>query len=168
MNVNALLVTGTCEENWDAHKSDCSGFVKAVAADLKDTTFVPGDDANRIVGKLENAPNWIPIPRGNGVVAKAQADAGFFVIGGLKGSDMVSPEEHGHVVVVVTGPLDPTHDKYPTAYWGHLGGVGAKAQTINWAWLAADRDNVNYFAKALSAAAPPAGPEGLPNDKPAV
>src|ERR1700693_1601342 len=40
---------------------------------------------------------------------------------------------HGHVVVVVAGqPL--AHGKYPFAYWGRLGGGGAKDKTVNWAW----------------------------------
>src|SRR6202034_2574503 len=49
---------------------------------------------------------------------------------------------HGHVVVVVQGPL--AHGLYPTAYWGQLGGVGKKDMTLNWAWTAGDRDNVVY------------------------
>jgi len=44
----------------------------------------------------------------------------------------------------VDGPLN--RGKYPSAYWGRLGGVGAKDQTINWAWSAADRDKVIYAA----------------------
>jgi hypothetical protein len=71
------------------------------------------------------------------------------VIAGLKGADQAKPDPHGHVVVVVSGPLDPSHGKYPTAYWGRLGSVGAKAQTINWAWRAGDRDRVGYFANSL-------------------
>ena len=71
------------------------------------------------------------------------------MIAGLKGADQARPDPHGHVVVVVTGPLDSTHGKYPTAYWGKLGDVGGRAQTINWAWSAGDRDRVGYFAKSL-------------------
>jgi hypothetical protein len=138
-----------CEGSWDAHKSDCSGFVKAVTGALGVSTFAPDDDADSIVDKLGAAGDWIALPSGNGSAAKAQADTGLLVVAGLKGAGQVPPVPHGHVVVVVTGPLDPTHGKYPTAYWGRLGGLGAKAETINYAWQAADRDQVGYFAKSL-------------------
>jgi hypothetical protein len=145
--MDAGHIIEVCEANWDAHQSDCSGFVKAVATVLQVTTFAAGDDANAIVDKLRTASDWTALGGGDGPAAKAQADAGMLVIAGLKGSDQVQPDTHGHVVVVVTGPLD---QEYPTAYWGRLGGVGAKAQTVNWAWRAGDRDHVSYFAKALT------------------
>ncbi len=37
-------------------------------------------------------------------------------------------DKHGHVVVLVPGPL--SHGKYPTAYWGSLGGVPKKYTTL--------------------------------------
>jgi len=43
---------------------------------------------------------------------------------------------------VVTGEVN--QGKYPTGYWGSLGGVGKKATTINWSWNAMDRDKVRY------------------------
>ena len=135
-----------CQASWDAHKSDCSGFVKAVATALGVATFGPNDNADSIVEKLSAASDWTALTAGDGVTAKAQADAGLFVIAGLKGADQSQPDAHGHVVVVVSGPLDR---QYPTAYWGQLGGVGAEAKTINWAWRAGDRDRVGYFAKSL-------------------
>lgn len=143
-------IIALCDANWDANKSDCSGFVKAVANALQVSTFAPGDDANSIVDKLHAATDWVALTPGDGPAAKAQADAGWFVIAGLKGSNQTNPDPHGHVVVIVTGPLDSIHGEYPTAYWGRLGGVGAKAQTINWAWRAGDRDQVAYFAKSWS------------------
>jgi hypothetical protein len=180
MNDDAQRIIDSCEKNWDAHKSDCSGFVKAVAADLGVTTLAPGDNANAIVDKLNkivNAPNnatgWTGIQPGDGSAAKEQADAGLFVIGGLDGSDQVNPEPHGHVVVVVSGPLDPGHNKYPTGYWGRLGDVGEKAETINWAWRAVDRDKVSYFAtplppKPADGSEPPAESDESPDDKPST
>ena len=68
----------------------------------------------------------------NGIGAAESAAAGKLVIGGLKGSEQTNPDPHGHVVIVVAGPL--AHDAYPSAYWGRLGGGGAKDKTINWAW----------------------------------
>jgi hypothetical protein len=142
-------IIDVCEANWEAHKSDCSGFVKAVCGALGVGTFAAGDNADVIVDKLRAATDWAALAAGDGTTAKAQADAGLLVIAGLKGADQAQPDPHGHVVVVVSGPLDSTHGKYPTAYWGRLGGVGAQAQTINWAWRAEDRDRVGYFAKSL-------------------
>jgi hypothetical protein len=128
-------IVDTCEAHFDAHSHDCSGFVKAVASGLGIVMTGMADD---IVDEIQTAP-WTALA--DGVAAKAQADLGFFVIGGLKDTP------HGHVVVVVQGPL--AHGKYPTAYWGRLGGTGRKNTTINWAWNAADRDRVTYAYLAL-------------------
>jgi hypothetical protein len=132
-------VRAACEAEWDAHKSDCSGFVIAVAARL--SAVIQGD-ANAIAQALGAGGVWQKLA--DGVAAAAAAQAGKFVVGGLVGSAQAVPDAHGHVVVVVDGPLN--RGKYPSAYWGRLGGVGAKDQTINWAWTAADRDKVIYAA----------------------
>jgi hypothetical protein len=42
----------------------------------------------------------------------------------------------------VDGPL--AHGRYPSAYWGSLGGTPAKFETVNWAWTENDRDRVTY------------------------
>ncbi len=128
-----------CEANWETHNSDCSGFVKAVSASLGITTFSPADNADVIMDKLRAGNEWAPL--GDGSAAKAQADAGLLVVAGLKGAEQVVPDPHGHLVVVVTGPLDGAHRQYPTAYWGRLGSVGEKAQTTNFAWRAGDRES---------------------------
>lgn len=127
-------VVAACEADWEAHKSDCSGFVRAVAADLGVTLH---GLANTITDRIQKAP-WTVLKSGK--EAAQQASKGL-VIGGLKAS------RHGHVVVVVPGPL--AHGKYPTAYWGHLGGVGRKNTTINWAWNHKDRDRVIYACHRL-------------------
>jgi hypothetical protein len=119
-----------CDKHWKAHKADCSGFVKAVAGELG---FTVTGQANDIVDQMATLP-WKPLASGKD--AKAQADLGYLVLGGLKATS------NGHVVVVVSGPLN--RDKYPTAYWGKLGGEGKKATTINWSWNATDRDKVSY------------------------
>jgi len=135
-NPNAQAIIDLCEQNWDANKSDCSAFVKSVAAALNvNLTGL----ANDIVAQIQSDP-WIQLA--NGIAAKANADQGFFVIGGLAGGDHVPPSEHGHVVVVVSGPL--AQGLYPSAYWGTLGGVGQKDQTVNFAWNAASRNKVIY------------------------
>jgi len=123
-------VTEACEKHWAAHKDDCSGFVKAVAAELGVTVTGP---ANDIVDHMGGLP-WKPVASGK--AARDQADLGYFVLGGLKATG------HGHVVVVVSGPLN--RDTYPTAYWGRLGGEGKRATTVNWSWNSTDRDKVTY------------------------
>jgi hypothetical protein len=128
-------IIDACEANFDAYTSDCSGFLKAVASALGIQMTGMADD---IVEEIQTAP-WTRLP--DGIAAKTQADQGFFVVGGLQDTP------HGHVVVVVQGPL--AHGLYPTAYWGRLGATGMKNTTINWAWNAADRDRVTYAYVAL-------------------
>lgn len=127
-------IINACEAEFQNHIADCSGFAKAVAASLGITLT---GMANDIVDQIQNS-TWTVLA--DGIAAKAQADGGHFVVGGLKDNP------HGHVVVVVQGPLDSVHDKYPTAYWGSIRGpqFAAKDKTVNWAWDAADRDRVIY------------------------
>lgn len=127
-------IINACEAEFQQHIADCSGFAKAVAGNLGISLT---GMANDIVDQIQAAP-WTLLA--DGIAAKAQADAGSFVIGGLKDTP------HGHVVVVVQGPIDPAHQKYPTAYWGSIRGAqfAAKDKTVNWAWDAADRDRVIY------------------------
>ena len=140
-------VKDACEACFDAHSGDCSGFARAVAGQLGVTLT---GLANDIVDTISGGGDWTALA--NGVAASQQAAAGKLVIGGLRGDEQVSPDPHGHVVVVVAGtPL--AHGLYPFAYWGRLGGVGEKDQTVNWAWNTADRDNVTYAAHDLAAAA---------------
>jgi hypothetical protein len=122
-------VVVACEKYWEQYQSDCSGFVKAVSLELGVTLT---GQANDIVDQINIAP-WLPLAGGSDAAAKSGLG---LVVAGLKDNP------HGHVVIVVPGPL--AHLKYPTAYWGQLGGVGRKNTTLNWAWSVADRDNVSY------------------------
>jgi hypothetical protein len=137
----AKTIVAACEAEWPAFRNDCSGFVRHVASRLGVTLT---GLANAIVDEIRQG-DWHSLQDGR--AAKAAADAGQLVIGGLRGDEQVNPEEHGHVVVVVSGPL--AHNAYPSAYWGKLGGVGAKDQTINFAWRTGDRDHVHYAAKPI-------------------
>ena len=127
-------IINACETEFPNHTTDCSGFAKAVASDLG---IVLTGMANDIVDQIGAAP-WTALT--DGIDAKSKADLGNFVVGGLKDNP------HGHVVVVVQGPIDAAHQKYPTAYWGSLKGAqfAAKDKTVNWAWDSTDRDNVIY------------------------
>lgn len=137
-------VVRACEQEWDAYKSDCSGFLRAVAGRVG--IPVPTLDANGIVGWLEGDASGFE-RLDDGSAARDAAVGGRFVIGGLKGPDHNPPRAHGHVVIVVGGDL--AHGRYPAAYWGSLGAVGRKAATVNYAWTSADRDAVEYYARSL-------------------
>jgi len=132
-------VKEACEACFNAHANDCSGFARAVSSQLGVQLHGLADD---IVNTIRDGNDWRPLR--NGIGAAESAAAGKLVIGGLKGSEQSNPDPHGHVVVVVAGPLDPTHEAYPKAYWGKLGGSGTKNQWTNWAWRAEDRDRVSF------------------------
>lgn len=138
LDSQAQEIINECERNFETYKSDCSGFVKAVA--MKFGVDLMGQ-ADAIVDQIKG-PEWTNI--GNGIEAKAKADAGWLVVAGLKSSDHNPARNNGHVVIVVAGPL--ANGKYPTGYWGTLGGVGRKNTTINYAWRESDRDNIKYAA----------------------
>ena len=141
MNLAAQKIIDACEEVFDDNSDDCNKFAKAVSAKFG----VPlTGNADAIVDQIQGA-GWTSLA--DGVEAKAKADDGWLVIGGLKGADENPPADHGHVVIVVSGPL--AHDKYPTAYWGRLGGGGEKNQTVNYAWKQANCDNVVYAARSV-------------------
>jgi hypothetical protein len=136
-------VTAACDVYFEAHKGDCSGFARAVATSLG----VPLDGlADDIVNTIRGGGSWTPIH--DGVAAAAAIRAGKFVIAGLKGGEQANPDPHGHVVVVVDGPL--ARGAYPSAYWGSLGGTPGRDQTINFAWTADDRDRVSYAQHDLT------------------
>jgi hypothetical protein len=140
--LDAKRIKEACEKHWEANKSDCSGFARAVAGELG---VILTGNADAIVAAIGQAGAWTSVS--DGVAAKQKADAGHLVIGGLKGSAHQPARAHGHVVVVVAGNL--ALGKYPTGYWGSLGAVGKMNTTINWAWNKADRDNVHYAYKVV-------------------
>lgn len=130
-----------CESVWEANKTDCNHFVKAVAAPFGVTLT---GQANDIVTQIQSGGGWTVLS--GGPAAKIAADQGKLVVGGLKGGDQTPPVNNGHVVVVVSGAADAT-GAYPRAYWGQLGGVGRKNETVNYAWKKGDRDKVIYASR---------------------
>ncbi len=131
-----------CASLWDAHKNDCSGFACAVAK----AVGVPlAGDANAIADLVRTAPDgWQKLSGGAEAAAVAR---NHLVIGGLRGEQQAVPDVHGHVVVVIDGPID--RGRYPSAWWGSLRGSPGKNQTINYAWTEQDRDKVVYAAHPL-------------------
>lgn len=135
----STAVLDACKLHWPMNADNCSGFIRSVAEALG----IPlAGDADTIVGFIDADNGWFIVA--SGADAVLWAEAGYFVVGGLKGGDQAQPSAHGHVVVVVPGPL--AHGKYPTAWWGSLGSTGKKDTTINYAWAPGDRDKVIYRA----------------------
>lgn len=133
-------IIAACKAEFPAYKADCSGFAKAVAAHFQ--VKLTGQ-ANDIVDQIRQAP-WTQLA--DGVAAKEKADAGWLVLGALKGSELASPEDNGHVVVVVSGAL--VNGK-PIAYWGKLRSVGEQGQSVSKAWRAVDLPKVHYAARPV-------------------
>ena len=131
------VVRDACVKCFDANAGDCSAFARAVAGAVQ----VPlAGLANTIVDTLRGGQGWTLLA--DGPAAAAAAEAGKLVLAGLKGSEQGNPDAHGHVVVIVAGPL--AQGKYPCAFWGRLGGGGQENETINFAWRRGDRDRVTY------------------------
>ena len=86
-------IFGIAESRWDAHKNDCSGFVRAVAL----AAGVPlGGLANTMVDNWNSDPSWTKL--GNDPAKASQLAAqGYLVVAGKKEAG------HGHVVVIVPG-----------------------------------------------------------------
>lgn len=136
-------IASICAQHYDAHLHDCSGFARAVA---KAVGVELTGLANEIVDTLATeSDGWERLDSG---AAAAEAAKTRLVIGGLRGDEQAVPNQHGHVVVVVPGPLN--RDKYPTAWWGSLAGKPDRDKTINWAWSVADRDKVVYAAHSVA------------------
>jgi hypothetical protein len=140
-------IIDVCENKWDANKSDCSGFVKAVSNALGVTLFSDGDNADTVMDKLSASAGWNLV--GDLPTVENDAAAGMFVIAGLKSGDFSPPRANGHVVVVVKGD-DPNHPGYPMAYWGTLGDVGQKDSSIRNSFTPnTDLPNVKYYGTTL-------------------
>jgi hypothetical protein len=126
-------VAAACEAEWDKWKSDCSGFVKAVA--LRLGIKITGM-ANPMIDYLEHSTAWRSLGSDSGA-AITRASQGDLVVGGLKAP------RHGHVVIVIkSAPL-----RYPIGYWGRFGAVGKKRAGINWSWNKSDLPKVQFYAR---------------------
>jgi hypothetical protein len=137
-------IRSACVKSFGAHQRDCAGFARAVAQAVGVTLQ---GNANEIADLLAaGTGGWEVLADGPAAATAAQER---LVIGGLRGDQQAHPDLHGHVVVVVPGPLN--RDRYPTAWWGSLAGQPGQDRTINWAWTADDRDKVVYAAHDVTA-----------------
>lgn len=134
----ALDIRTACADCFEANRKNCSGFVTAVGEKLE---IVVAGQANAMVDTIRGGGHWRLLT--DGKEAGAQAEAGNFVVGGMRGDEQVNHDVHGHVVVVVGGQV-LAHGRYPAAWWGSLGGEAGQDKTVNWAWTEADRDRVSY------------------------
>jgi hypothetical protein len=143
MNENAQKIADACNDKFEANKGDCNIFAIAVASEFN---ILLTGLADNIVDEIQTG-DWIKL--NDGIEAKTKADEGLFVIGGLKAADTIPRAAHGHVVVVLSGPL--AKDKYPTAMWGSLAGIlpSPGKNTINYSWNKASRDRVIYAARQI-------------------
>lgn len=134
-------VRAACGAEYPANQHDCNAFVKAVGEHFG---LVFTGQADDIVDQI-HGPEWTRL--GSGVEAAAAAAADLFVVAGLRSRDHDPPRHHGHVAVVVAGPL--AHGRYPTGYWGSLGGSPGAEKTLNFSWNTRDRDSVVYAARPI-------------------
>jgi len=138
-----MTVVEACTRYWNADRGNCSKFACDVASALGVTlTGNANAIADIVAGGLDD---WETLD--GGVTAAARAAAGQLVLAALRGDAQTTPNVHGHVVVVVPGPLN--RGLYPTAWWGSDGGVPYQNTTLNYAWVPGDRDRVHYAARAL-------------------
>jgi hypothetical protein len=141
--MSARAIIASCQRKFPDFANDCSGFVKAVAHDCG---VILVGNANDIVDELKTSwtisSAWNLIP--DGVAAKEYAKNGYLVIAGAQAAG------HGHVVVVVDGPL--AQAKYPYAFWGRYRGLTTPlGETINVGFSRGHGTlNYSFGANALS------------------
>jgi hypothetical protein len=133
-----------CQESWDEenlpgmpNSSNCSGFLRSVAHRLNKTTF--GGQADDMIQYIRN--NWTPVDTGSD--AAAWAAQGALVVAGLKGSEHKPKRGHGHVAVIVPGPI--YRGKYPLCWSGSTGTAQSRGtKSVGLVWAPQDRDEVTY------------------------
>lgn len=132
-------IVAACRKHYTAFSNDCSGFVRAVTAELGHPV---SGNANGIMNELANSTStWQPITREAAVEA---VKAGALVIAGLKSHDHNPPRNNGHVVIVVDGAL--YRNTYPLVWGGSIGSAQSPGtKSVGEVWSRADRDSVLYY-----------------------
>jgi hypothetical protein len=131
------------------NKDNCSGFVKSVAGKLG-VPLPATADADGLAEAL--AASWTRLK--SGAEAARSAATCHLVLAVLKGADHNPPRHHGHIGVVVAGPL--YRDTYPTLWCGSLGGQAQSQgdKSVGEVWNRADRDSVGYYEYSTSVCRP--------------
>lgn len=121
-----------CQKHWHLHAGDCSGFLKAVVAELRVKHSNLGSlsgQANDIHNAIQRSP-WTLIS-GTGRegwmnAATLAVNQGYLVVGAW-----YNPDGNGHLAIV-TGYSDES--ARALAYWGSLGGAGSQAGKVTESW----------------------------------
>ncbi len=143
-----------CEKCWPLqgphglpNRSDCSGFVKAVMAELGLASPFLGD-ANAMYDAVAASADWNLIGSGGNAsrIAGISANEGRFVLALWK-----NPKGgHGHVSIVV-GDMSNTLKRQRIegnvmGYWGQFGGDGFKFEKLTQSYGASKLIQVRYAA----------------------
>ncbi len=151
-NEHAEKVVDACIKHFEDNKKDCNNFLKAVAKELGIKDFEDGDDADKIIERLEASPEgWTKLKRGDNDDAHKQAVAGNFVVAGLTSKDM--SEKHGHVAVATSGEMvfsGSDQTSYPRGFWGTLGSEGKDCEGLNYSFGKKHRKNLRYYYKKMT------------------
>lgn len=138
-----------CEKHWDKWNGDCSGFVRAVAAEFGLTLNQP---ANTMYDEIQRGP-WTKIGQGSHasiIAGITAAQEGKFVVGAWKHPN----GGHGHVAIIVDYRgkwyMDERIRNRPVGYWGQQDGVGKKySRTDKESWGADKLKDVAYAYVAI-------------------
>ncbi len=129
-------VVAACKKAYEKWSGDCSGFVKAVGAELSIVLIGNADAIVESMGKVWTATDaasclqWVR--------------SGRLVIAGLSSKSHTPARNNGHVVVIVDGEM--YRGKYPRCWGGSLGSAQSKGtKSVGEVWNTKDRDAVKYF-----------------------
>ena len=117
--MSARDIIALCQRHLPKFGSDCSGFVKAVA---NDCGILLIGSANDIVKQIAGSWQYVD----DGIQARAAAARGLLVVAGA------TARGHGHVVIVVDGPLSRPHpQRFPYCFWGSYHAMQILGETVN-------------------------------------
>ena len=131
--------------NW----GDCSGFVKAVQAELNLQPFEKLHRANEIFDDVETRPDWLVLGQGSHALAHAGVAArqGSLTIGVWK-----NPKKgaNGHVAIITTylELLGIKPEQHALGAWGQLHSVGRMLDKMS-ASFGKDKHKEIRYAKCL-------------------
>jgi len=148
-------VEKTCQAKLDQYAKNCSGFVGAVATDL--LVLVPGmsslaDDQVFFMRAIAT-PLFRQLGSGRTGELRAVASAaeGNFVICGITSTELQKsrskPVSHGHVAVVANGWAT---SGWPLGYWGSLGGMPGRRESLGKSFRESDRPIISYFSYLIT------------------
>jgi hypothetical protein len=151
-------IVDACKASWDEsflrgvpNRTNCSGFVKSVAQALA-VPLPPQANADGIADTVASVAGWMQLV--SGPAAQHRAAIGYFVLALLRGRDHRPPAQHGHVGVIVGGPID--RGRYPIIWCGSIGRAQSQGgSSVGQVWNPAVRDDVEYWAYTLKACREP-------------